>query len=140
LEASILSAPREDLILRTYDALILAARTGLEKMRANRADVQGVHNELRRAQSALAVLMGSLNMEIGGDLARNLLTVYEFWYHQMVIANLKRDPAPIERILPDFVEYRKTWAEAIRRYRAEQPSALTPAALKKVKESLAGSG
>ena len=64
--------------------------------------------------------MGSLNFEIGGELAVNLFRVYEFWHRQLVLANLQKDPQRVERVLPFFKEYRVTWAEAQRRFRAEQ--------------------
>jgi flagellin-specific chaperone FliS len=49
-----------------------------------------------------------------------LFRVYEFWHRQLVLANLQKAPERVERLLPYFKEYRVTWAEAQRRFRAEQ--------------------
>jgi flagellar protein FliS len=119
LEMSISTASPEELVLRTYDVLIMASKTALEKLRENRADIHTIDEHLRRAQLAVAVLMGGLNLEVG-ELAKNLLAIYEFWHWQLSLANVQRKPEIIERLLPDFVDFRKTWAEVIRRYRTEQ--------------------
>ena len=120
LEMSIRTAPPEELILRVYDVLVMAGKAALQQMYDNRADVQAVYDHVRRAQSALVVLMGGLDLEAGGELAKNLLAIYEFWHWQLSLAGTRRDPSYVERVLPHFIEYRKTWAEVVRRYRAEQ--------------------
>jgi len=128
LETKILTASKEELTLITFDFLILSATKALEKLRNSPKDIQGIHDNLRRSQRAIALLMGSLNFEIGGELAVNLFRVYEFWHKQLVLANLQKDPERVERLLPFFKEYRVTWAEAQRRFRAEQVNAEQPAA------------
>ena len=120
LETSIATASPEELIIRTYDALILFSSQALEKFETDATDVEGIHNKLLRAQRACCLLMGALNFDIGGDLAKNLFRIYEFWHHELVMANMKKDAARIERLLPDFKEYRETWMEAISRFRTEQ--------------------
>jgi flagellar protein FliS len=119
LETKILTASKEELTLITFDVLILSSTKALERLHETPDDIQGIHTELRRAQRALAILMGSLNFEIGGTLAVNLFRIYEFWHHELVLANMQKAPERIERILPDFKEYRLTWAEAQRRRRIE---------------------
>jgi flagellar protein FliS len=122
LETKIMTASKEELTLITFDFLILSATKALDKLHNAPRDIQGIHDELRRAQRAIAVLMGSLNFEIGGELALNLFRVYEFWHRQLVLANLQKDSERVERLLPFFKEYRYTWAEAQRCFRAEQVS------------------
>ena len=119
LETKIMTASPEELTLIVFDVLIVSSTKALEKLTGTPGDIQGIHNDLRRAQRALALLMGSLNFEIGGDLSKNLFRVYEFWHHELVLANMQKAPERIERLLPNFREYRATWAEAQKRYRAE---------------------
>ncbi len=120
LETKIMTASKEELTLITFDFLILSSTKALDKLVNTPHDIQGIHDDLRRGQRAIAVLMGSLNFEIGGELAVNLFRVYEFWHRQLVLANLQKAPERVERLLPFFKEYRATWAEAQRRFRAEQ--------------------
>ncbi len=120
LKTSIATASREDLILKIFDVLILSATQALEKLHTDRQDIEGIHKVLLRAQRALALLMGSLDMQIGGDVARNLFRVYEFWHHELVMANMQKDAVRVERILPNFREYRDMWAQAIAQFKAAQ--------------------
>ena len=120
VETAILTASKEDLIVRVFDILVVSAQQAVEKMHADVGDIEGIHRALLRAQRALAVLMGALDMEIGGDLATNLFRVYEFWHHELVMANMQKDVVRVERLLPDFIDYRKTWAEAVSQFKAMQ--------------------
>lgn len=119
LEASINSASPEELIIRVYDALLLFCRQSLEVMDARPGDIQGRHDALRRAQRACCVLMGALRVDLDSELPGNLLRIYEFWHHQLVMANVAADAQKVREILPMIAGMRETWAEAIRRYRAE---------------------
>ena len=119
LEASINSAPPEELNLRVFDALVMFSKQAVAAIRETPEDIQRRHDLLRRSQSACALLMGSLDFEVGGELARNLFRVYEFWHHDLVMANMYGDPERVERLIPDFISYRETWGEAIRRFRLE---------------------
>lgn len=117
LETSIATASKEDLIVKIFDILVLSSTQALEKLRTDRNDIEGIHKALLRAQRALCLLMGSLDMEVGGEIARNLFRVYEFWHHELVLANMQKDAARVERILPDFKEYREMWSQAIAQFK-----------------------
>ena len=120
LETSIVTASKEDLILKIFDILILSATQARDRFYDAANDVETIHAQLRRAQRALALLMGSLDFDIGGDIAKNLFRVYEWWHHELVLANMQRDPSRIERLLPDFKDYREMWVKAIAEFRAAQ--------------------
>ena len=120
LETSIATASKEDLILKIFDYLITNATQGLEKLKNEREDIEGIHKCLLRSQRALALLMGSLDMEVGGEIARNLFRVYEFWHHELVMANMQKDANRVERILPDFKDYRQMWTTAITEFKAQR--------------------
>lgn len=121
LETSIATSSKEDLIVKIFDILILASTQAADKLRDDRDDIEGIHRCLLRAQRALCLLMGSLDMEIGGDVARNLFRVYEFWHHELVMANMQKDVVRVERLLPNFKDYRQMWQQAIGEFKAVQP-------------------
>lgn len=126
LETSLATATPEELILKIYDGLILFATQASKRMHEDLQDIQGIHDNLRRAQRACALLMGSLNFEIGGELSTNLFRVYEFWHHELVMANMQRDVERVDRLIPDFKDYRQTWGEAIKQFRAEKATGRAP--------------
>jgi flagellar protein FliS len=119
LEASINSASPEELVIKTYDALLLFARQAVEVMESRPSDIQGRHDLLRRAQRACALLMGSLRLDLDSDIPLNLFRIYEFWHHQLVAANMQGDPQKVRDLLPHVAGLRETWVEAIRKYRAD---------------------
>lgn len=120
LETSILTAAPEDLIVKIFDVLIVAAQQAHEKLLHERNDIEGIHKALLRAQRACTVLMGSLNMEVGGELSENLLKVYGFWHRELVAANMRKDPVKVERILNYAREYRETWRTAVTQFKAQR--------------------
>ena len=120
LEASINSASPEELIVKTYDGLLLFARQAIEVMETRPTDIQGRHDLLRRAQRACALLMGSLRLDLDSDIPGQLFRIYEFWHHQLVAANMQGDPGKVRELLPLIAGMRETWVEVIKRYRAER--------------------
>jgi flagellar protein FliS len=120
LETSIATASKEDLIVKIFDVLIVASQQAHEKLLNDRNDIEGIHKALLRAQRACCVLMGSLDMDIGGDLAKNLLRVYEFWHHELVMANMQKDPVRVERVLGYAKDYRATWYQAVAQFKAQR--------------------
>lgn len=120
LETSISTASKEELIIKIFDALILYSARAIEKFETDGHDVEGIHNSLLRAQRACCLLMGALDFDIGGELAKNLFRIYEFWHHELVMANMKKDPNRIRGLLPTFKDFRETWMEAISRFKTQQ--------------------
>jgi flagellar secretion chaperone FliS len=120
LETSILTASPEDLIVKIFDVLILAAQQAHEKLLNDRDDIEGIHKALLRAQRACTVLMSSLNMEIGGELSENLLRVYGFWHRELVMANVRKDAEKVARVLGYAREYRETWGQAVSQFKAQK--------------------
>lgn len=120
LETSLTTAPKEELILRIYDALIMFSRQAVDRLYNDPGDIQAIHNLLLRSQRACVELISALDFEIGGELATNLNLVYAYWHRELVRANMEQDPTRVERILPDIQDYRKTWADAIKEWRKMQ--------------------
>ncbi len=123
LEASINSATPEELTMKVYDALLLFARQAIEVMETRSTDIQGRHDLLRRAQRACTLLMGSLRLDLDSEIPGNLFRLYEFWHHELVLANMHGDPQRVKNLLPLINEMRETWAEVVKRYRAERANA-----------------
>ena len=123
LETEILSSSPEELIIKIFDGLVQFTRIAIEKMKSGDGNIQDIHNNLRKAQRACALLMGGLNFEAAGELSRNLFSIYEFWHHELVTANMRQDYTRIEKILPDMIEYRKTWSKIVEQNRVAKAQA-----------------
>jgi flagellar biosynthetic protein FliS len=119
LRTKIRTATPEELTIITFDVLINSTSRAINSLKSPVLDVQSIHNELRRAQRAAALLMGSLRFEVDNTLGRDIFRIYEYWHHELFMANMKKSADVIEQLLPHMKGYRQTWAEANRRYRAE---------------------
>ena len=119
LEASFASLSREDLMVKIFDAILLWTKKAIERMKTDPKDIQGRHDLLRNAQRACAAAMDAVDFEIGGELARSNYLLYEFWHHELVMANVEGDVTRAENIAPMMREIRDAWAEAVRRYKLE---------------------
>jgi flagellar protein FliS len=120
LQTRIRTATPEELTIITFDVLINSTALGIAGLRKPVIDIQSIHNDLRRGQRAAALLMGSLSFEINEGLGRTIFSIYEYWHHELYMANMKKSPDVIEQLLPQMKSFRETWVEANRRYRAEK--------------------
>jgi flagellar protein FliS len=127
LETAIATASKEDLIIKIFDVLILASQQAVDKLKNEATDIEGIHKSLLRAQRACTLLIGSLDLELGGELAKNLLRVYEFWHHELVMANMQKDVVRVERILGFAKEYRETWMKAVALFKEQKKNGTAPA-------------
>jgi flagellar secretion chaperone FliS len=123
LEASISTASKEDLMVKIFDAIVLFTRKAIERMKTEPGDIQGRHNLLRTAQRACAAAIDAIDLELGGELAQSNAALYQFWYRELVQANMEGDVTRAEGVLPQMEMIRGAWAEAVRRYKIEFASA-----------------
>ena len=56
--------------------------------------------------------MATLDVQAGGDWARKLMSVYDFIVRRLIEANLKKDIAIMDEVIPLIEEIRDTWYEA----------------------------
>ena len=99
------------LVVLMYEGCIRFTQRG--RMALEAQDFDASRTSLLRAQDILAELMSGLNMEIG-DIAGNLLRLYEYMYQRLVAANIKRDAAAaleVEGLLRSLLP---AWQEAVR--------------------------
>ena len=119
LEASISTLSKEDLMVKIFDAIVLFTRKAIERMKTDPSDIQGRHNLLRTAQRACGAAIDAIDFELGGELAQSNCALYQFWYRELVMANMEGDVARAEGVLPQMETIRGAWAEAVRRYKIE---------------------
>jgi flagellar protein FliS len=105
------AAPGE-LIVMLYRGAVRFVVSGIEGIEAQ--NVETSHNNLLRAQAVINELHESIDVERGGEVARNLWRLYEFMISRLVDANLRKDAVPareVERLLRDLLP---AWEEAAR--------------------------
>jgi flagellar protein FliS len=100
-----------DLIVLLYDAAISSMNMGKAKL--GERDIEGTHNALMRALRVLEELISCLNMEKGGEIARNLLSIYVYVRRRLTEANTAKESAGIDEALVLMESLRMAWKKAL---------------------------
>lgn len=72
------------------------------------------HVALTKAQRVVAELIGVLDMENGGDLAKNLHRLYTFVWERLLQANLGKSVEPLQDARQVWQSLCEIWAEVER--------------------------
>ncbi len=105
------ATPQEILILLYEGAIRFLV---LAKKAMDAKDVEKTHQYLVKTQNILLEFMATLDMDLGGELARNLYNLYEYLHYRLVQANIKKDPAMVDEVLEHLRALKATWEEAVR--------------------------
>jgi len=109
------TATKEQLLLITYDIAIRSCRMAEAALDADSQahDYDLAHREIVRAQDVIRELMVTLNTDKGGEMAQNLMRLYDYMYQQLVEANIKKDPSNVRSVLTMLEDLKATWEEAL---------------------------
>lgn len=112
LESNVAAADPHKLILMLYQGAILAIASARKQMLRKEVAAKGAS-----VSKAIMIidegLKSSLNMNVGGELAKNLSNLYDYMGQRLLIANLKNDPAILDEVSLLLTELRGAW-EVIR--------------------------
>lgn len=100
------------LVVLLYQGCVRFTHRGRLALEAS--DWDSARVSLMRAQDIVADLIGSLNLE-AGDVAVNLLRLYEYLHRRLVEANVRRDVAAaleVETLVRSLIP---AWEEAVRK-------------------------
>ncbi len=111
-EMAILSAKPERLILMLYDGALRFLRQAIKGLEEK--NLEFAHNNLIRTQNILTELIASLNFDKGGEIAFNLLRIYECMHYTLVQANVKKTPEPARKIYEQIKTLRDSWDAALK--------------------------
>ncbi|HEU5317865.1 MAG TPA: flagellar export chaperone FliS [Chloroflexota bacterium] len=109
--AQVETADPGQLVVLLYEGLVRF--TGRGRLALEAGDHESARRNLLRAQDIVAELMGSINVE-AGDIAQNLLRLYEYFYQRLVTANVKRDAAAAQEVEDLVRSLIPAWEEAAR--------------------------
>ena len=109
--AQVETADPGQLVVLLYEGLVRF--TGRGRLALEAGDFESARKSLLRAQDIVAELIGSIN-PAAGEIAQNLLRLYEYFYQRLVTANVKRDGAAaleVETLVRSLIP---AWEEAAR--------------------------
>ena len=121
------TATKEQLLLITYDIGIRSCRMAEAALDPDgkAQDYDLANREILRAQEVIRELMVTLNTEKGGEMAQNLMKLYDYMHQQLVEANIKKEAKNVRAVLTMLEELKATWEEALmkllKEYQAAHP-------------------
>lgn len=95
------------LVIMLYDGAIRFCDIGIASMK--KRDIEAQNNNIQRAQRIILELMACLDMENGGEIAKNLMGLYTYCVNQLVEANVYDQSEPIERVKKILSDLRSSW-------------------------------
>lgn len=112
------TASQGKIIIMLFNGAMQRAEEAKRQLERNR--IEGVHNNLIRAQEILGELRSALDLNTGGDIAKNLDRIYEYAQHLLIMANVRKDVKPIDECVGHLTVMRDTWKEVFENLAREQ--------------------
>lgn len=110
LETEILSADPVTLVRILYGGAVDAVASARRFLRDG--VIQERSLQITKAYEILGELAGSLNHEKGGELSRNLASLYSYMQRRLIEANLKQSDAPLADVERLLCTLRGAWSAA----------------------------
>jgi flagellar protein FliS len=113
---SVTTASPGELTLMLYNGCIKFIRYAEKAMNEN--NIEQKNTNVQKAQAIIREL--SITLKTDTDLAKNMLSLYEFLHERLVEANIKNDPAILKEVEEFVIEFRDTWKQVIQENRRIQ--------------------
>lgn len=97
------------LIVMLYEGAIRFLTTASENVDFKKYDF--VNENVQKTHDIIDELISSLNMDEGGEVAKNLLSIYLYMKQQITDGNLKKDPKPFKEVIKMLNELKQAWEE-----------------------------
>ena len=115
-ETNVKTASQGRLVVLLYEEavrqLTLASSLFSEDSNLPVQNIERFGKSILKSQEIITELQVSLDMEKGGELAKNLMALYIFFNRQLTDANIKKDKAIVESILKMMSELCESWRQA----------------------------
>jgi flagellar protein FliS len=121
VETGMHSATPQQLILMLFDG----ARAAVASARAH-IDSGNIAAKCEAITKAIAIVDGglkaSLDLKVGGELAKNLSDLYAYMTQRLIQANLNNDPAALEEVGQLLQQLGEAWASLVPNTNTAKPA------------------
>lgn len=107
-KSAVIGASPLQLVVMLYDGALRFMEAGKHAMIERDIEKQNVN--LQKAQRILQELTSCLDMQQGGDVAKNLLALYTFLLNHLVEANMEDDVTKVDTCIQIFSDLRESWS------------------------------
>jgi flagellar protein FliS len=124
-ETRIKTASQGQLIIMLYDEAVKQLDHGLDLLALNNqgkrdpGKIEKIGKAILKTQEIITELMVSLDFEQGGEIAKNLFSLYTWFNQELLEANISQDPRRITVVRGMINDLRGAWSEAAVKASAE---------------------
>lgn len=122
-KTSVNTASKEQILLMLYQAAIKNCKKAMEAIEQDHIAKKG--ECIGKLQDIIIELNNSLDFEIGGDIAKELASLYDYLLYASTQANINKDKAPLESCLQVLNTLYEGWREAVKQMKKETAPAAT---------------
>ena len=126
-ETRVNTASQGQLIVMLYDEAIRHLDRGLKVLDLNTkgrqipGNIEEITRHILKAQEIITELIVSLDFEQGGDIAKNLFSLYAWFNKELLEANISHDVQRICAVRNQLGELKSAWAEIASKNNVESP-------------------
>ena len=130
-ETRVKTASQGQLIIMLYDEAVKHLDRSLDlldintKGKKNPANIEKISKSILKAQEIITELTVSLDFEQGGDIAKNLFSLYTWFNKELLESNIQQDPHRITAVRNQLNELRSAWTEIVAKNSSESGKAVT---------------
>ena len=107
------TASQGRLVVLLYEGAVKHLKAALNLFDSNTklkpGDIEQFGIHLQKTQAIITELQVSLDMEKGGDIARNLMSLYVYFNEELMDATISHDKTKIEFVLSKVDELAEAW-------------------------------
>lgn len=111
-KTSVETASKEQILLMLYQAAIKNCKKAMESIDQKNIAKKGEY--IGKLQDIIVELSNSLDFEVGGDIAKELNSLYDYMMYATTQANIKIDKQPLEGVLKVLSTLYDGWTEAVK--------------------------
>ncbi len=128
-KTAVSTASKEQILLMLYQAAIKNCKKAIEAIEAKQIAQKGEY--IGKLQDIVIELNNSLDFEVGGDIAKELSSLYDYMLFASTQANIKIDAEPLHGCLNVLNTLYEGWSEAIKSLKAAGAPAVGTEEVKK---------
>jgi len=121
-ETRIKTAGQAQLIIMLYDEAVKQLTTAVELMdsnsqKKNPGKIEKISKSIMKTEEIITELMVSLDFEQGGEISKNLFSLYSWFNRELLEANIAQNMDRIKTVKNMLADLRDTWSQIA----AQQP-------------------
>jgi len=118
-ETKVKTASQGQLIIMLYNEAVKNLDQGLELLGLNTGEkkspgnIEKISNSILRTQEIITELIVSLDFEQGGEIAKNLFSLYTWFSKELMEANISQDIDKVKDVRNLLNELKSAWEEIV---------------------------